>query len=157
MNWSNLYQQHKRQRIIRAAIVNPAVAWAVLLAALPGISQAINIEEVAPGVWAALQPDERKFNDCNSLIVAANKFVIVIDAQESADDVQQIIHFAETQIGKPVRYLINTHWHSDHTQGNTLYRRRYGEELIIIGHSTQAEDIPNRAAVYVGDRVSSQQ
>jgi len=91
----------------------------ILLALLPVAGQAIDIELIAPGVWAALQPDDRKFNDCNTLIVAADDYVIVVDAQESTDDVRQIIGFVESEIEKPVRYLINTHWHSDHTQGNT--------------------------------------
>ncbi len=125
----------------------------ILLVLSPGVGQAIDIELIAPGVWAALQPDDRKFNDCNTLIVAADDYVIIVDAQESADDVRQIIGFVESEIEKPVRYLINTHWHSDHTQGNTLYKESYGDDLVIIGHVTHAEDIEQRAAVYVSDRV----
>ena len=114
---------------------------------------AVEISQITPGAWAALQPEARRLNDCNSLIVEAKDFVVVVDAQENADDVRQIMQFVENEIGKPVGYLINTHWHSDHTQGNTLYREKYGDSLVIIGHRTQAEDIPNRAAVYVRDRV----
>jgi glyoxylase-like metal-dependent hydrolase (beta-lactamase superfamily II) len=127
----------------------------IVLVLAAGLSQAVDIEMISPTVWTALQPDSRKFNDCNSLIVAADDFVIIVDAQENPDDVQQIIQFANTQIGKPVRYLINTHWHSDHTQGNTLYKEFYGDELTIIGHQTHTEDIENRAAAYVRDRVES--
>ena len=131
----------------------PKISGLMLLALVPGLGQAIDIEMIAPDVWVALQPDERKFNDCNTLIVAAADYVIVVDAQESTDDVKQIIQFVESTIEKPVRYLINTHWHSDHTQGNTLYGDLYGDDLIIIGHATHAEDIKQRAAVYVSDRV----
>ena len=127
----------------------------IFLVLAASLSQAVDIEMISPTVWTALQPDSRKFNDCNSLIVAADDFVIIVDAQENPDDVQQIIQFANTQIGKPVRYLINTHWHSDHTQGNTLYKNAYGDDLIIIGHQTHAEDIETRAAAYVSGRVES--
>ena len=123
------------------------------MALMPSLGQAIDIESIAPDVWVALQPDERKFNDCNTLIVAAADYVIVVDAQESADDVKQIIQFIESTIDKPVRYLISTHWHSDHTQGNTLYKDSYDDDLIIIGHTTHTEDIQQRAGVYVSDRV----
>jgi len=125
----------------------------IALSLVPVFSQAVDIGIISPGVWTALQPDSRKFNDCNSLIVAAADFVIVVDAQENADDVEQIIQFARAEIGKPIRYLINTHWHSDHTQGNTGYRAAYGDGLIIIGHETHTDDIENRAATYVADRV----
>lgn len=118
-------------------------------------AHAVEIEAIGPGAWAALQPDERRFNDCNSLIVAAQDFVIVVDAQENADDVRAIIEFAQSEIHKPIRYLVNTHWHSDHTQGNSIYRATFGDDLIIIGHRSHLEDIANRAAPYVHERVAN--
>jgi glyoxylase-like metal-dependent hydrolase (beta-lactamase superfamily II) len=114
----------------------------------------VDIREIVPGAWSATQPEARRFNDCNSLIVEAEQFVIVVDAQENADDVRQIIAFANVLINKPVRYLVNTHWHSDHTQGNALYADEYGDELVIIGHSTHTEDITGQAADYLNDRVA---
>ena len=127
------------------------------LGILPATSDAIEFEKLSHGTWAAVQPSERKFNDCNSLIVAGDKFVIVVDAQESAADVNQIIDFINAEIGKPLRYLINTHWHGDHTQGNTLYRDRYGDDLIIVGHRTHTEDILGRAAASHKTRVEDTQ
>ncbi|MEQ9561601.1 MAG: MBL fold metallo-hydrolase [Woeseiaceae bacterium] len=116
---------------------------------------AIEIGELRSGVWAALQPEDNRFNDCNSLIVAADDYVIVVDAQESASDVTQIIDFVQEEIGKPVRYLVNTHWHGDHTQGNTRYKEVYGDALVIVGHETQAIDIPERAATSHAERVAA--
>lgn len=116
---------------------------------------AIEIEPIGPGAWAAIQPAAGRFDDSNSLIVAAEEFVIVVDAQENADDARRIIQFAREEIKKPVRYVINTHWHSDHTRSNTIYRREYGESLFIIGHRTHLEDIPNRAAPYLQSRVEN--
>lgn len=127
------------------------VATLVMVAAQ---ASAVDIVSIRPNAWSATQPPERKFNDCNSLIVEADEFVIVVDAQENAEDVQQIIDFAKEELGKPVQYLVNTHWHSDHTQGNTLYRETFGEDLVIIGHATHEEDIFGRAAPYVRDRVA---
>lgn len=118
---------------------------------------AIEITELQPGAWAALQPAHNRFNDCNSLIVEARDYLIVVDAQESRVDVEAIIDFARNTLQKPVRYLINTHWHGDHTQGNTLYRQAYGEELIIVGHVTQAADIPERAATAHAERIAELQ
>jgi glyoxylase-like metal-dependent hydrolase (beta-lactamase superfamily II) len=127
---------------------------ALLLSALAG---AIEFSELRSGVWAALQPADNRFNDCNSLIVEAQDYVIVIDAQENQADVNAIIDFANNTIRKPVHYLINTHWHGDHTQGNTLYRQAFGEKLTILGHVTQAVDIPERAATSHAERVAELQ
>jgi cyclase len=127
---------------------------ALLLSALAG---AIEISELQSGVWAALQPVDNRFNDCNSLIVEAHDYLIVIDAQESRADVQAVIDFAKNTIRKPVRYLINTHWHGDHTQGNTLYLQAFDEELTILGHVTQGVDIPERATSAHAERVAELQ
>lgn len=134
----------------------PLIRTLLLATALTcSTSAAIEITELQPGAWAALQPEDNRFNDCNSLIVEASDFVIVVDAQESADDVRQVISFVQQEIGKPVRYLVNTHWHGDHTQGNTLYREVYGDELVIVGQETQAMDIPERAATSHAERVEA--
>ena len=118
-------------------------------------AHAIDIAELQSGVWTALQPKESSLNDSNSLIVAADDYLVVVDAQESADDVRQIIAFARDQVRKPIRYVIDTHWHGDHTQGNTLYKAAYGDALVIIGHATLAEDIPGRAAPQLAERIAS--
>jgi glyoxylase-like metal-dependent hydrolase (beta-lactamase superfamily II) len=127
---------------------------ALLLSALAG---AIEISELQDGVWVALQPADNRFNDCNSLIVEAHDYLIVIDAQESRADVQAIIDFAKNTIRKPVRYLINTHWHGDHTQGNALYVQAFEEDLTILGHETHGVDIPERAARAHAERIAELQ
>jgi glyoxylase-like metal-dependent hydrolase (beta-lactamase superfamily II) len=126
----------------------------VALCAPPG-ALAIEIRALQPGAWAALQPPERRFEDCNSLIVAGDDHVVVVDAQESADDVRRIIAFVEDEIRKPVRFLVNTHWHGDHTRGNTIYRETYGDDLVIVGHATHPEDIARRAEPALRERVEA--
>ncbi|MCI0518602.1 MAG: MBL fold metallo-hydrolase [Woeseiaceae bacterium] len=121
------------------------------------VAGAIEITELQSGAWAALQPANNRFNDCNSLIVEAQDYLIVVDAQEGRADVEAIIEFTRNTVRKPVRYLINTHWHGDHTLGNTLYREAFGEELRILGHATQAIDIPERAATAHTERVAELQ
>lgn len=46
---------------------------------------AIEIGELRDGAWAAMQPPDNRFNDSNSLIVEADDFVIVVDAQEKLE------------------------------------------------------------------------
>ncbi|GAB3030997.1 MBL fold metallo-hydrolase [Bowmanella dokdonensis] len=133
-------------------------AWVGLAFLLIGpAALAIDIQAVSEGVWAAVQPAHRASNDSNSLIVEGDTGVLVVDSQESSADVKEIIRFIGTQIGKPVVYLVNTHWHGDHTQGNHLYRQAYGDTLTIIGHSTHREDVPNRAEKRIREQVASLQ
>ena len=47
---------------------------------------------------------------------------------------------------------MNSHWHSDHIQGNQHYRQRYGEALTIVGHDSLRIDVPARAGGYLGEQ-----
>jgi glyoxylase-like metal-dependent hydrolase (beta-lactamase superfamily II) len=46
--------------------------------------------------------------------------------------VPQILAKIKTFTDKPVRYLVDTHFHWDHVQGNAGYRDAFGKDLKII-------------------------
>lgn len=41
---------------------------------------------------------------------------------------------------RPVRYVVNTHWHDDHISGNQAYRDAF-PSVAFVGHVTSAEDM----------------
>ena len=55
--------------------------------------------------------------------------IVMVDA-EYAPLAEKIRAALKTVSDKPVKYLINTHWHGDHTNGNTAF----GPSAIIIAH-----------------------
>lgn len=115
-------------------------------AAAPPIAYDWQLEELAPGVWAALQPEAQRFDDANSVIVLGERGALLVDAQSGRE---AVVALQETLAGiteLPLRALVNTHWHGDHTMGNALHRDRYGPGLEILGHVTLLEDVPGRAA-----------
>lgn len=130
----------------------------VLALAGPGKAQENSypwrMEEVAPGVFAALQPTETRFDDSNSTVIIGTNEVVVIDSQADPEAVRSLIGWIATVTDVPVRLVINTHWHGDHTQGNAIYRDTYGEDLEIIGHASLVEDVPGRAAAFVSERTT---
>ncbi|MCB1033613.1 MAG: MBL fold metallo-hydrolase [Acidobacteria bacterium] len=114
-----------------------------------------NIEELASGVYVALQPTAGRFNDSNSVIILTEQEVIVVDSQANADAVGEIVRWIDEASRGPLRFLINTHWHSDHTQGNDIYRRVYPKDLTIIGHESLVEDVPKRAGAHLEEQIEA--
>jgi cyclase len=47
---------------------------------------------------------------------------IVIDTLAYPSESRQIVHFIEERHGVPIRFLINTHYHADHTYGAALFK-----------------------------------
>lgn len=109
--------------------------------------------DVADGVIAALQPHDARFDDSNVIIVEGDRAVLIVDAPVSADAIAAVVSAVGRRTATPVRYVLNTHWHGDHTQGNRLYREAFGDGVTFIGHASLQREIPERAAVDHAQRI----
>jgi glyoxylase-like metal-dependent hydrolase (beta-lactamase superfamily II) len=62
---------------------------------------------------------------------------------------------AEAQrLGRPVRWVVNTHWHGDHTRANGLYLASF-PGVEILGHATLVEDVPGRDAAFLAEELQT--
>jgi len=61
---------------------------------------------------------EKKIN--TGFIIGKNG-ILMIDSTFSPDDAKQILKIIRSVTQKPIRYLFNTHYHSDHTFGNQVF------------------------------------
>ena len=57
----------------------------------------------------------------NAGAVIGPDWSVLIDTLAYPDETVEIRDFLETRLNKPVRYLINTHYHADHTLGNCWF------------------------------------
>ena len=110
------------------------------------------VEEVAPGVFAVLQPEARRFQESNSLFFVRNSGVLVVDTQSSLAATQAVIRAVEARTALPVRHLVLTHWHGDHVQGISAYRERW-PGVEVVAYRTVAEDIRDRAEPQADEQV----
>ena len=95
-------------------------AWA--RAALDPGSKLFDIEKAAEGIYFAQARPQAMIN-CNAAIFVGAKDVVVVDAHSKPSAATSLIGQIKREITeKPVRYVINTHFHWDHTQGNHAYR-----------------------------------
>jgi len=99
---------------------------------------------VSERVYAVLQPAGLRFDDCNSSVVILEDGVLVVDTQNSLAGARAVIAEVRKITPKPVKYVVNTHWHGDHVQGNAAYRAAF-PGVMFIAHSRTREDIEKRA------------
>ncbi len=80
-------------------------------------------EALAEGVWVArvlARPEAYAF--ANSLVVEGEDGVLVVDTQQSPTAARALIDRIALWTDRPVRWVVNTHWHGDHVYGNVAYR-----------------------------------
>ena len=53
--------------------------------------------------------------------VVTREGIVVIDTLPFAVETQEMIEYLNELGQGPIKYLINTHWHGDHTNGNFLF------------------------------------
>jgi glyoxylase-like metal-dependent hydrolase (beta-lactamase superfamily II) len=141
-------------RVIGIALM---LALACLVLAPVGTAQAaaeVVLQPVGPGVFVALVPFANRFNDSNATVIVTNDSVIVIDTQTTLSSTRAVLAAIRKMTDKPVRYVIDTHWHGDHVYGNQIYCEAFpGVELIA--QTNTREDMVARAAKELRDNVDS--
>ncbi|HEY7302280.1 MAG TPA: MBL fold metallo-hydrolase [Xanthobacteraceae bacterium] len=99
--------------------------------------------EVAPGLYNVTWGNNWGNMGLNVGVSVGDDGLLLIDAQDEPDVPRLIGRIAQIS-PKPVRYVINTHWHSDHVGGNAAFARQGA--LIIAQENTRTRmmtDQPN--------------
>lgn len=88
--------------------------------------------QVAPGVYCAVGNGTIETRSSNMVIVNADD-VVLVDTNITPEATRRLVSDIKTITDKPIRYVINTHWHYDHTDGNQVF----GPDVTIIGHENE--------------------
>jgi cyclase len=95
------------------------------------------IEKVADGVFAALARPQALTNS-NAAIFVLDRDVLVVDAHSKPSAAAALLAQIKKEVtDKPVRYLVNSHFHWDHTQGDTTYKKADPKVEIIASSATK--------------------
>jgi glyoxylase-like metal-dependent hydrolase (beta-lactamase superfamily II) len=109
-------------------------AWA-RSAATEGAAKLFDLQKAADGVFFAHARVQAMIN-CNAAIFVRSKDVVVVDAHSKPSAAVALLAQIKHEItDKPVRYVVNTHFHWDHTQGNHAYAQT-GHKVDFIATST---------------------
>jgi glyoxylase-like metal-dependent hydrolase (beta-lactamase superfamily II) len=114
-------------------------AFAVVITAAAASAQttmAHRFIQVAPGIFSAVGNGTIETRSSNLVIVNTDD-VFLVDTNITPEATRRLINDIKTLTDKPVRYVVNTHWHYDHTDGNQVF----GPEVTIIGHENERSEI----------------
>lgn len=109
-----------------------------------------DIQKVADGVYFALAHPQALTN-CNAAIFVRSQDVVVVDAHSKPSAAASLIAQIKKEVTpKPVRYLVNTHFHWDHTQGDAAYRAT-GSKVEIIASEATKQLLAQNASIRLKD------
>jgi cyclase len=96
------------------------------------MSAAAHLRPLAGGVYAWIGAG----GDSNAGAIDTPDGILAIDAQQNESLARQFALALRQQIGKPLRGLINTHYHADHIAGNSVVA---GDAPILAHDKTLAK------------------
>ncbi len=99
------------------------------------------LTKVADGVYS--YADIKNSSPANSFganagIIIGKDSIVVIDTLVSSKEAKRFIKGIRTISEKPIKYVINTHYHLDHTFGNADFKRL---GAVIISHTNDSKNL----------------
>jgi cyclase len=90
---------------------------------------AFTFHKIADGVYHAIGTGNLVVMS-NAAIIEGDRDVLVVDSHVTPGGAWALREELKTLTSKPIRYVVNSHFHFDHSHGNQIY----GPEVSIIGH-----------------------
>jgi glyoxylase-like metal-dependent hydrolase (beta-lactamase superfamily II) len=130
---------------VGAALAFAAAAPAPAQAALPFV-----LKQVGPGVYAAIDGPDHKAGS-NAGFVIGDDGVLVVDTFFNQPAARALVGEIHRLTPKPIRFLVNTHYHVDHTGGDQALR---DAGAVIIAHRNVRGWVRVNNVNLLGDRIT---
>lgn len=133
-------------------VVRLACALAVLVGE-PAFAQTplpFVLKQVGPGIYAAIDGPEHKAGS-NAGFIIGDDSVLVVDAFFTIDAAKALVGEIHRLTPKPIRYVVNTHYHLDHTGGDQVLR---DAGAIVIAHRNVRGWLRTNNVNLFGDRIT---
>lgn len=107
--------------------------------------------KVADGVYAFVTPGPlHDIVEGNSVAIIGEDGVLIVDTFGDSFTANAMIGELKELTPKPVKYIVNTHWHYDHVMGNYAWKKAF-PDAIIIAHARTRELYDVRIPKIVGE------
>src|SRR3954465_4326383 len=112
-------------------------------------TSARTLTKLGDGIWEIRHPDAPDgVPQGNTTVIAGDKAVLVVDSCLLPSSAKQDIEQIRKWTPKPVTWLVNTHWHFDHTAGNAAYADAFpGLQIVAHEHTKKMIESFNPGAV----------
>lgn len=110
----------------------------------------LTIEQVGTGIYSLISstdypPTNENVAICNAGIIIGDDSVLVIDPFQSEALGNLLLTEVKKLTDLPVKYVLNTHFHFDHTGGNKAIK---AQKIVLMGRGTIREDMLSRNLEY---------
>ncbi|MGB9431157.1 MAG: MBL fold metallo-hydrolase [Candidatus Acidiferrum sp.] len=119
--------------------LSPA-AFLIIVGTIFGQTNERRVAKLADGVYAIEHKDLNDGNTSgNTTVIIGEREILVVDScyrpSSAREDIAQIRQWSN----KPVGYLLNTHFHNDHNNGNKTYMDAFPSLAIIAQEETKKD------------------
>jgi cyclase len=91
--------------------------------------KAFTFTELKPGIYHAVATGD-VVAICNAVVIVNKDDVLIVDSHVGPSAARALLAELKSITDKPVKYVVNTHYHWDHSGGNQVYP----PSVEIIGH-----------------------
>lgn len=117
-------------------------AFALAAAAFPAEEKFVNeqydLQKISDNVYSFIAPEsDSGVVQSNCTLIIGDDAALVVDTGQFPSLAKRMIADIKKLTPKPVRYIVNTHWHFDHVWGNGVFRDAYPGVAIISTEFTR--------------------
>lgn len=123
-------------RLLGLALAGASASLAGSVDALAQTPVAVQTVPIADGVYQFITAPDGYVPNGNSVAVVNEKDVLVFDTFTRPSTARTVVAEIRRITDKPVRYVVNSHWHPDHWSGNEVYAREFPGVEIIASEET---------------------
>jgi cyclase len=106
------------------------------------ISLDFEVQKISEGIYTVLRKEPPGLTvNANSVFIINHEHVIVVDTTLTPGSAREVLAELRKLTSKPVKYVINTHWHDDHIMGNQVFRDAF-PEVVFIAHANTRQYLP---------------
>jgi len=143
-------------------LVFAALMLAAVASEHPPTGTTYEVVSVADGIYAFIAPEPRTgIVQGNSLAIVGQDGVVVVDSGQFPELALRMLADIRKRTDKPIRVLVNTHWHGDHLLANSQYREAFPSLVNVVHAETRRlatkfyadydKTAPKRLAGYVDE------